>query len=965
MKMEKIIISGVINFVAEGIAKITNSRNKNMRFCIFVFILACNGCSSLINKNQTIQKFSSFEEEFKEAVTLFNNYDSKSLELAEIYFRNLVSKDSNHSSSLAYLSQTLCDRKLSIIESIVLANKAIEVDPKNYLGYRALASCYFRVASSKRSIGYSNSLFYVKKSIKLNPLDSESAWILYFLEQINTPNIAYDEKNIYLQKAISLTEKNSLRSQIFLARYFHSISRTSDAILVLEETLKKNPNRLDTYFEIASYHYFQNSNLEKPIAYLKKAEDNFTDKCLIYYEYQKYYSKIFDRKDYLYYLKKSFKENKHCLDISLSNYETFHWMNAEEKKEFFNIAKNYVRNSKELIKYKNVILEETKPQLSKLDEYKTQIKELETELENATNEKKSDIYLSMSILTIRFEGNIPSSNKNDTSLENNLSILVDNYIQSSIRYSVNKKQEANIYYNLANVYDYRDKTNVSKYYSKALEIYLSLGKDMDMHNEFIQTIQSLKLDLIQSYEKITINMKNNREKGYYYLNAKKSLNYYYSNSISFQLMLKASEYFEGDDKAETYFMIAEKYFIEDEGYYRKDRKEYFENGIKFLKKAILFEKREFIKEFYKNYLEAKSNHMNEEKNWERLAKEILELKSENKNQSLQNFRNIIKKIRTLPNSHDRQKAYIELMKFNVRTFRLDNHKELNAELVNSFILLANESINLKEKAIYLSLISTIYSEQLSEWNEAIVYLQKAIEVEPDFNVKAELYLKLARLFQFTKPNNKKKELESLNRAISFADKSTTKAEIYLQLAYSTEEKSKYYDLAFQTNPLHGVQGYNNSNYKRYRILNKTYLEGWAGSPENIKEEPFDYFYMEKNARASEKSILKSSGAMMQSTCVDAATTQAKGDLIGRLVGESFLSVSGTTSDGESNGSIIVRNLNRQIKGVNTFSCMPIANEDHLIIGSQWKECSCLIFVKIPGGRDAIFAEVQELDKKTE
>ncbi|MCB1176135.1 MAG: lipoprotein LipL21 [Leptospiraceae bacterium] len=138
------------------------------------------------------------------------------------------------------------------------------------------------------------------------------------------------------------------------------------------------------------------------------------------------------------------------------------------------------------------------------------------------------------------------------------------------------------------------------------------------------------------------------------------------------------------------------------------------------------------------------------------------------------------------------------------------------------------------------------------------------------------------------------------------------------------------------------------------------FEGWAGPPEDVKKKPYDYFYMKTAGRASEKALNKRSGAMMQTTCVDAATVNAKGDLIGKMIGESITGASGI-SDGESTGKVVVREFQGKLQGVNTKECKPIAVPDPSIPLSEYKECQCVIFVKIDGGRDSIVARAKEIE----
>ncbi|MCB1176136.1 MAG: lipoprotein LipL21 [Leptospiraceae bacterium] len=138
------------------------------------------------------------------------------------------------------------------------------------------------------------------------------------------------------------------------------------------------------------------------------------------------------------------------------------------------------------------------------------------------------------------------------------------------------------------------------------------------------------------------------------------------------------------------------------------------------------------------------------------------------------------------------------------------------------------------------------------------------------------------------------------------------------------------------------------------------FEGWAGPPEDVKAKPAEYFYMKTAGRASEKALNKRSGAMMQTTCTDAATVNAKGDLIGKLIGESITGASGI-SDGESTGKVVVREFSGKLQGVNVKECKPIAVPDPSIPLSEYKECQCVIFVKVPGGRDAIVARAKEIE----
>jgi hypothetical protein len=136
------------------------------------------------------------------------------------------------------------------------------------------------------------------------------------------------------------------------------------------------------------------------------------------------------------------------------------------------------------------------------------------------------------------------------------------------------------------------------------------------------------------------------------------------------------------------------------------------------------------------------------------------------------------------------------------------------------------------------------------------------------------------------------------------------------------------------------------------------FEGWGGSPDAPNKKPFDFFYMKATGRASNKAMEKRSGAMMQTTCTDAAVTGMKGNLIGKLIGEDVVGASGT-SDGESTGVVVVREFSGNLRGVNTKECKPLFEDEANTPYSGWKECECVVFVKIPGGKEAVVAKAEK------
>ena len=174
----------------------------------------------------------------------------------------------------------------------------------------------------------------------------------------------------------------------------------------------------------------------------------------------------------------------------------------------------------------------------------------------------------------------------------------------------------------------------------------------------------------------------------------------------------------------------------------------------------------------------------------------------------------------------------------------------------------------------------------------------------------------------------------------------------------------------------------------------TYWDGWAGNPDNPNQKPYDYFYMKSTGRASQKAIDKKSDLMMKATCTDAATTKVKGDLIGRMLHDSLglyaplisnepnsltskkelyfqfrsnpfnpLNLAAVSDHGGSFNSIVLfKEYSGKIKEVKVKECKPLY-PDPEIPDSGWKECECIVYIHIPGGRDAIVAKATAFERK--
>jgi hypothetical protein len=89
---------------------------------------------------------------------------------------------------------------------------------------------------------------------------------------------------------------------------------------------------------------------------------------------------------------------------------------------------------------------------------------------------------------------------------------------------------------------------------------------------------------------------------------------------------------------------------------------------------------------------------------------------------------------------------------------------------------------------------------------------------------------------------------------------------------------------------------------------------------------------------------------------------AKGDIIQKLVEETVRGAS-DVSNSESTSKVVTREFAAVTSGMNTKECKPLAIADPNIPNSEWRECKCMIYVRIPGGRDAVLAKAKMAEEQ--
>lgn len=148
------------------------------------------------------------------------------------------------------------------------------------------------------------------------------------------------------------------------------------------------------------------------------------------------------------------------------------------------------------------------------------------------------------------------------------------------------------------------------------------------------------------------------------------------------------------------------------------------------------------------------------------------------------------------------------------------------------------------------------------------------------------------------------------------------------------------------------------------------FEGWSGPPEQGKDSktPDDsilkeYYYTKFSARASLKSIAKKNPLMMRATCQESARLESPSYVIRKIIGEPH--TTGFFSSNKSNQSITT-DCNPSIsaslvQSIKVYECKAIGpgSDPADVTKDNWEECECIIYVKFPGGRDALVAKAQK------
>lgn len=141
-----------------------------------------------------------------------------------------------------------------------------------------------------------------------------------------------------------------------------------------------------------------------------------------------------------------------------------------------------------------------------------------------------------------------------------------------------------------------------------------------------------------------------------------------------------------------------------------------------------------------------------------------------------------------------------------------------------------------------------------------------------------------------------------------------------------------------------------------------FMEGWAGAPENPKKKPYDYFYMTKRSDSTRIGFKRKAKSSLQESCIS-SVLEAKPDFMRKLIGETLTGAEGV-SDIESAGKTVLAEYNSKVTDLNAWSCRPLRPAAQKTPGIEWEECECIIYTKVPEGKEAIIKRAQEMELKS-
>lgn len=124
-------------------------------------------------------------------------------------------------------------------------------------------------------------------------------------------------------------------------------------------------------------------------------------------------------------------------------------------------------------------------------------------------------------------------------------------------------------------------------------------------------------------------------------------------------------------------------------------------------------------------------------------------------------------------------------------------------------------------------------------------------------------------------------------------------------------------------------------------------EGWAGNPNYPNSEPHDYFYLTSRGKVSSKLLETKNNNKIRQVCEAIAITSGKEEF--------FPSIAyNTIYEQFTPGPREINKLKNALKiKIETKECKPGFMEKSDFDLSNWRECKCILYSKIIGGKELV------------
>lgn len=112
----------------------------------------------------------------------------------------------------------------------------------------------------------------------------------------------------------------------------------------------------------------------------------------------------------------------------------------------------------------------------------------------------------------------------------------------------------------------------------------------------------------------------------------------------------------------------------------------------------------------------------------------------------------------------------------------------------------------------------------------------------------------------------------------------------------------------------------------------------------------DYYVVNKNSEASERSIQKESGSMMQESCIQSIATDGKVSIINNILSDASI---------EEPSGKKHKEVESMLSNISVRECKPTGLKNEKSPFIEWKSCECDVYAKIKGTKESLLKKLSE------